>query len=431
MAVCPLPSPSNRRTDPVPQAIRAQIAARMAALGKPSPASASPSPAPSPPIAPPAAGSNLTPDVTSRLAALKERIAAQQAKIGNLPSSSSVPTIPTQQPPANPYLVAARPSPTPVDAPPLKPGLGSVAPHPLLADLTSGTSRAGTPSTSSGKNRYAPMVPKFTSVKANARFAGAASAGTKSVSDPKAGVGLPRVAPALNPYTSAGSAATPTPLGTASPTAAGSQPAIPDLPSSLFARRAKPTLKFNQKGKYIQRAEEMRHEAKMEALRQRIAENARKAGLDSEFEVLERSVKRQPPPEVEWWDAPLLRDSKYEDLDRGMKEGTIVYDEGNQHVTLFVQHPIPIPAPWEGKMPELRGLMLTKKVSLSCIVNGAGLMRRGRNNGRCGGSDVRPNCRINEIDRRWACSRPTRQRVRLPSSPFVTPADTLQSVCKT
>jgi U4/U6 small nuclear ribonucleoprotein PRP3 len=205
------------------------------------------------------------------------------------------------------------------------------------------------------------MVPKFTSVKANARFAGAAAASTAEGKVPTI---APRIAPSLNPYTSAGSAAaTTTASGSASPATA--QTAIPDLPSSLFARRAKPSLKFNQKGKYIQRAEEMRHEAKMEALRQRIAENARKAGLDSEFEVLERSVKRQPPPEVEWWDAPLLRNSKYEDLDEGMKDGTIVYDEGNQHVTLFVQHPIPIPAPWEGKMPELRGLMLTKKVRLA------------------------------------------------------------------
>lgn len=224
------------------------------------------------------------------------------------------------------------------------------------------------------------MVPKFTSVKANARFAGAAAAG--ATADPKAGMGVPRIAPSLNPYTAAGAAAAAatiakSPSGTASPSTAPAT-TIPDLPTGLSARRARPTLKFNQKGKYIQRAEEMRHEAKMEALRQRIAENARKAGLDSEFEVLERSVKRQPPPEVEWWDAPLLRDGKYDDLDKGMKQGTIVLDDQNQHVTLFVQHPIPIPAPWEGKTPELRGLMLTKKVGSSgrkceCVTDRVGL----------------------------------------------------------
>lgn len=325
----------------------------MAALGKPAAGpAASPSPSPAPPSPAPAAG--ITPDVTSRLAALKERIAAQQAKIGGLP------TPPTPTPTSvNPYLgTPARASPAPVDAPPAKPGLGTVAPHPLLADLTTSTSttttgtskgRAGT----QGRSKYAPMLPKFSSVKANARLAG--SAGAAPAVDPRAGMGIPRAAPSLNPYTSASGPAS----GTSTPV---STPA-PDLPSALSARRARPTLKFNARGKYIQRAEEMRHEAKMEALRQRIAENARKAGLDSEFEVSARSVKRQMPPEVEWWDAPLLRNRRYEDLDAGVKEGTTIYDEGNEYVTLFVQHPIPIPAPFEAKASEPRGLMLTKKVS--------------------------------------------------------------------
>ncbi len=56
-------------------------------------------------------------------------------------------------------------------------------------------------------------------------------------------------------------------------------------------RRPRRALKFAQKGKYIQRAEEQRAEQKMEELRQRIAENARKAGLEGEFDTLERSVK--------------------------------------------------------------------------------------------------------------------------------------------
>jgi hypothetical protein len=35
----------------------------------------------------------------------------------------------------------------------------------------------------------------------------------------------------------------------------------------------------------------MRQEAQLEALKQRIAESARKAGLDSEFETLEKNIK--------------------------------------------------------------------------------------------------------------------------------------------
>lgn len=255
------------------------------------------------------------------------------------------------------------------------------------------------------------MLPKFSSVKANARLAGPAGAAVY----PRAGMGIPRAVPSLNPYTSASGPAAAAASGTSSPVSTAT---TPDLPSALSARRARPTLKFNARGKYIQRAEEMRHEAKMEALRQRIAENARKAGLDSEFEVSARSVKRQMPPEVEWWDAPLLRNRRYEDLDAGIKEGTTIYDEGNEYVTLFVQHPIPIPAPFEGKASEPRGLMLTKKVSSP---NRPRAERRRtdapaiRSKKRCVDSGARPSCRINEIVKRWVSCHPIHPRVRPPT----------------
>jgi U4/U6 small nuclear ribonucleoprotein PRP3 len=129
---------------------------------------------------------------------------------------------------------------------------------------------------------------------------------------------------------------------------------------ALATRRRKATLHFNAKGKYIQQAEEQRKEAKMEELRQRIAEQSRKAGLDSEFDVLERNIKRQPPPEIEWWDAPLLKNANYNDLDMG-EEGKLVRSDDSL-VTIYVQHPVPLPPPFEGKAEEPRGLMLTKKV---------------------------------------------------------------------
>jgi U4/U6 small nuclear ribonucleoprotein PRP3 len=49
--------------------------------------------------------------------------------------------------------------------------------------------------------------------------------------------------------------------------------------------------RFNPKGKYTQIAEEMRKEQQLEALKQRIAETAKKAGLDSEFETVEKNIK--------------------------------------------------------------------------------------------------------------------------------------------
>ena len=160
------------------------------------------------------------------------------------------------------------------------------------------------------------------------------------------------IAPSSNPYLSATSV-------------------DPDLPpdvqaaqsemEALATRRRKATLHFNVKGKYIQQAEEIRKEAKFEELKQRIAEQSRKAGLDSEFDVLERNIKRQPPPEIEWWDAPLLKNASYNDLDMG-DEGTLVRSDDSL-VTIYVQHPVPLPAPFESKEEQPRGLMLTKKVN--------------------------------------------------------------------
>lgn len=51
------------------------------------------------------------------------------------------------------------------------------------------------------------------------------------------------------------------------------------------------SFRFNPKGKYVQLGNQMRQESQLEGLKQRIAESARKAGLDSEFETLEKNIK--------------------------------------------------------------------------------------------------------------------------------------------
>jgi U4/U6 small nuclear ribonucleoprotein PRP3 len=49
--------------------------------------------------------------------------------------------------------------------------------------------------------------------------------------------------------------------------------------------------RFNPKGKYVQMGNQMRQEIQLEQLKQRIAESAGKAGLDSVFEGLEKNIK--------------------------------------------------------------------------------------------------------------------------------------------
>lgn len=49
--------------------------------------------------------------------------------------------------------------------------------------------------------------------------------------------------------------------------------------------------RFNPKGKYVQIANQVRQEQQLEQLKQRIAESAKKAGLDTEFETLEKNIR--------------------------------------------------------------------------------------------------------------------------------------------
>jgi U4/U6 small nuclear ribonucleoprotein PRP3 len=274
---------------------------------------------------------------------LKAQVAAKNANL-NISGSSGLPPRPASPAadPVNPNIAK-------------KGGLSAMPMHPSLMDHTTsapgeGVASAGSSATQ-GKGRFSRvMAPKFTSVAANARLASA------SPSTSKRGSPMPTrptlIAPSSNPYLSATSV-------------------DPDLPpdvqaaqsemEALATRRRKATLHFNAKGKYIQQAEEIRKEAKFEELKQRIAEQSRKAGLDSEFDVLERNIKRQPPPEIEWWDAPLLKNASYNDLDMG-DEGTLVRSDDSL-VTIYVQHPVPLPAPFESKEEQPRGLMLTKKVN--------------------------------------------------------------------
>ena len=51
------------------------------------------------------------------------------------------------------------------------------------------------------------------------------------------------------------------------------------------------SFRFNPKGKYVQIGNQMRQEAQLEQLKQRIAESAKKAGLDTEFETLEKNIR--------------------------------------------------------------------------------------------------------------------------------------------
>ena len=114
---------------------------------------------------------------------------------------------------------------------------------------------------------------------------------------------------------------------------------------------------FNQKGKYIQQAAALRKQAALEAMKQRIAAQSRKAGMIDDIES-EKVFLVSEPPEIEWWDEGLVAGSNYAEADTtsGLK-----IDTPDSVVTTYIQHPVPVEPPQEKKMPAPKPMYLTPK----------------------------------------------------------------------
>ncbi|KAJ6571822.1 PRP3-domain-containing protein [Mycena capillaripes] len=196
-----------------------------------------------------------------------------------------------------------------------------MAAHPLLLDSTPAAPQ-------SKKDRYKPMQPKFASIKANTR-------------------NIPTPPPAPVPV-----------VVESNPYASSSTSKDTGLFEGAPKDRSNRNFRFNPKGKYVQLGNQMRQEQQLEALKQRIAESARKAGLDGDMGI-ERGIKRPPPPEAEWWDQPLLPNKRYADVELGIANLNI--RTSDSPITIYIQHPIPIPAPGDKNKISLKPMMLTKK----------------------------------------------------------------------
>ncbi|KAH7911164.1 pre-mRNA processing factor 3-domain-containing protein [Hygrophoropsis aurantiaca] len=315
---------------------RAEIAAKVAAmrggaLGTSLPSKPSPSPAPIPvkPASPFSSSASPVPkngsasaspapanmdDLARKVAEAKRRVAEAQTKLAvkDNPYMSMPQTGKSKNRPVEPAQQGA--------------GLKMTA-HPLLLESS------GPAAPQSKKDRYKPMQPKFASIKANIR---------NVPTPPPAPTPVPIIETKANPYTS-------------SPVPSSSTPGFEGAPKERTSR----SFRFNLKGKYEALGNEMRREAQLEALKQRIAESARKAGMGEDFEGVEKNIRREPPPQTEWWDAALLPNKTYDDLTLGMSALNIRSQDSP--VTLYIQHPIPIPAPGEKNKVGLKPLMLTKK----------------------------------------------------------------------
>ncbi|KAF8455246.1 pre-mRNA processing factor 3-domain-containing protein [Kalaharituber pfeilii] len=129
----------------------------------------------------------------------------------------------------------------------------------------------------------------------------------------------------------------------------------PSLGTGL-TRRASKALIFNQKGKYIEQANALRRQAALEAMKKRIAETARKVGIDEDMET-DKAFLREAPPEIEWWDQGLTTNNSYDDIDTGNLRITTE----DSIITIYIQHPIQLEPPQEKHIPPPKPLPLTAK----------------------------------------------------------------------
>ncbi|ODV63733.1 U4/U6-U5 snRNP complex subunit PRP3, partial [Ascoidea rubescens DSM 1968] len=131
-------------------------------------------------------------------------------------------------------------------------------------------------------------------------------------------------------------------------------------------KKKKRQLVFNEKGKYIDKAIQIRKEIEEKQQREKELLERKLDTVNNPIESLgESNYQPKKPPLVEWWDYPiLLPNTTYNDLkfDEESKELVNLSEKiKSENITHYVQHPIPINAPWEKHLPPMKPLYLTKK----------------------------------------------------------------------
>lgn len=129
-------------------------------------------------------------------------------------------------------------------------------------------------------------------------------------------------------------------------------------PKATIAKpRQSRQLIFNQKGKYIQQGAALRRQAQLEAMKKRIAERARQAGIDEDLDI-EKAFLVPAPPAIEWWDEGLVDGEDYSGIE---DERNLKIDTPDTIVTQYVQHPVLLDPPQDKHMPEQKPMYLTPK----------------------------------------------------------------------
>ncbi|KAK8206030.1 U4/U6 small nuclear ribonucleoprotein [Phyllosticta capitalensis] len=277
-------------------AVRAKLEAqRNGSSASPSPAPPSAVPSP-PPTAPPQSAAEAA---RARIEAMKARVAAATKK-----ASTPTPSAPTWQPPQHDE-----------DNSRARGGL-NIGLHPaLMGDSAQGAGAKGSKA----------IHPKFATTMANRRTESPGSKQNKKQLD-LSGPNMEELR--KNPYFD------------------------PNIGSAPTGRERKSKqLVFNQKGKFIQQANALRRQEHLEQMKKRIAEQAKKVGLDEDNE---KAFLVPAPPDVEWWDEGLVDGMAY-DLQKAK------IDTPDTIITHYIQHPVLLEPPQDKNAPAPKPLPLTSK----------------------------------------------------------------------
>ena len=116
--------------------------------------------------------------------------------------------------------------------------------------------------------------------------------------------------------------------------------------SDTKPERKRREFKFNKGGKYIALGDEVRKQLALERAEQAVIEEKRSQGLLPDESLQEQKYAIPEQPLCEWWDTPFTED--YRELNEAS-------------ISMYIQHPVPIMAPWESHLPPPKPLFLTKK----------------------------------------------------------------------
>lgn len=131
-----------------------------------------------------------------------------------------------------------------------------------------------------------------------------------------------------------------------------------DMSGPIRAQHRPRTLQFNEQGKYIAKGNELREKLKKEQEEVVKYQETQEKGLTADENLGEHLYKLQYPPVVEWWDRPYLKDRNYNNI---TDESRLIYDNDIAPISIYIQHPVLIPPPWERHMPDAKPMYLTKK----------------------------------------------------------------------